>query len=246
MKLERYSIDELSGLAQRNAATLALGISIAIALVILLLIILNTLESRKARAQDYAPQNITPLLQAEGAQGIRSDIVTRANLFGNAAPTLVAAPTTTLNLTLQGVLSANVPAYARAIIQAGKQASRLYSVGDEIKGSGAKLEEIRFNEVLLNRAGAIESLPLKKAGNMQGADIRFSKEVAAAEQAYLSQPSPLTAVQTSAAQGSRGERDKIRAELQRTRADSPNGPRRDIKRPAFSGIDRAIKKAGEI
>ncbi len=246
MKLSRNSINELSDLAQRHATLLALGGSIVLALLVVVLITFHTLDLRKAKAQDYAPQNAPPLLERAAQQGIRSDVVTRANLFGNKAPALVAAPKTTLNLTLQGVLSANVPGYARAIIQAGSQASQLYSVGDEIKGSGAKLEEIRMNEVLLNRAGAIESLPLNKAGNMQGANISFSKATDSVESAFLSQPSPLTSLEPSNTQPTRSERATMRADRERARADSPNGPRREIKRPAFSGIDRAIKKADEI
>lgn len=206
---------------------------------VLLNITLTVLDDRATRAAQY--ESVT-VQQARAApkNTYRINDVVKANLFGDDAPKVVAvAPKTTLNLKLKGVLSANSATFARAIIQAGSKPSVLYAVGDNIKGAGANIEEIRQEEVLLNRAGAIESLPLVKLGDSKGASISFNSQATAdtieadtgLRQFAQAAARPLQADNNNAAQ---------------TKPNSSSGERRKIKRPNFSGLDRALKKMGEI
>jgi type II secretion system protein C len=240
-----FSFDDLTELIQRNAPAIGLGLGVLLLILVATKVTLDTLDKRTIKQKDYAPQNVTPLTQKTSDRGIRSEIVKRANLFGNAAPAvLVNAPKTTLNLTLLGIFSSNSPAYARAIIQAGRSSSKLYSVGDDIQGAGAKLEEIRPHEVLLNRSGAIESLPLNKVGSMKGATITFNAPPTPPD---LNPGSTTVASFSNNSDGNQASNGlpsgTSNAEI---KEDSPNGPRRKIKRPSFSGLDRAIQKADDI
>ena len=241
MNLTTSDIKEFT---QRNSSLIAVSVSLLLLVVVVVVIGLNTYDERTTKNNDYAPQNTSPVARNGNDQGIRSDVVIRANLFGSSAPkVIVTAPKTTLNLTLKGILSANSAEYARAIIQVDKKASKLYSIGDEIKGSGAKLEEIRINEDLLNRSGAIESLALTKLGNQSGASISITSGLETADISSGSTKFAALSNQNNLSQNSDRSR---RVDKSNKQDDSPNGPRRKIKRPAFSGIDRAIKKADEI
>ncbi len=80
------------------------------------------------------------------------------------------APTTGLNLKLSGILASDNPDHARAIISAGGQQERFYALGDLVS-PGAKLVEIQTTQVILERNGRLESLPLEKA-KLTGGGIR--------------------------------------------------------------------------
>ena len=189
-------------------------------------------QSAQIKQANYQAQAVAPIARAN-KQGYRVRDIVAANLFGDPAPKPVAkqAPKTTLDLTLQGILWASDPNLARAIIMSGKRSSELYSVGEDIKGAGASVKEILSGEVLLNRNGATESLPLvklKSSGNNQ----------------IISYTTPLRQ------QGS-GSRPDNRTLSQNTQARnlkprSANGAPRKIRKPNFSGLDRALKKMGEI
>ena len=130
-------------------------------------------------------------------------------------------------------MSASDTKMARAIIRSGKSKSELYSIGEKIKGAGVSVEDIKFNEVLLNRNGAIESLSLNKNSSKLSASI-FT---------YTSQGSSGTAQNTYA-----NPQVSIENTTQRStpKPRSENGQRRAIKQPNFSGLDRALKKMDEI
>lgn len=184
--------------------------------------------------ENYQRQSLAPLNTAS-QQSYRIGDVVAANLFGDPKPQVVVkkAPKTTLDLTLQGILWASDEQFARAIIQSGKKKTELYSNGEAIRGAGVTIKEIRDGEVLLNRNGAIESLPLIKktdSGNRQL--ITFTN--ASQEQAFATNPNPLNA-------------NRKRITQQRTVKDrAANGKPRKIRKPNFSGLDRALKKIGEI
>lgn len=120
----------------------------------------------KTKAENYEPQPVQAANTRKSRPRYRINDVVNAHLFGNPAPAKKVAkdaPKTTLDLTLQGILSATDKSVARAIISSSKsKKAELYSVGENIKGAGASVKEIRAQEVILNRNGAIESLPLKK------------------------------------------------------------------------------------
>ena len=193
----------------------------------------NIRSQSQIKSANYAKQTIAPIRNKAKHTYNVSDIV-RANLFGDPSPVKVAkvAPKTTLDLTLQGVLAATDEKIARAIIMSGKRKSKLYSIGESIQGAGVSIEEIRANEVLLNRSGAIESLPLKKLKtNGKGNDTIISYASDSSRQA-----SQLQTASTRSPQISRS----------RPKTQSANSQPRKIKKPNFSGLDRALKKMGEI
>jgi general secretion pathway protein C len=89
-----------------------------------------------------------------------------AHLFGSveagpASPQQVATETR-LNLVLRGVLAAELPQYAVAIIADGKRGKEeIYGVGDVLPGN-ASLREVHADHVLLERSGQLEILNLSK------------------------------------------------------------------------------------
>jgi type II secretion system protein C len=183
----------------------------------------------KIKNTNYQAQKIDPLVKSSRQLYRVSDIVS-ANLFGDPAPKIVVenAPKTTLDLTLQGILWATDSTQARAIIRRGKRSSELYSVGEDIKGAGASVKEIRDGEVLLDRNGATESLPLlKKTSSGNQPLITYVDQTAAIEldgntrtlNRNISEPA--------------------------SRAESNATPRK-VRKPNFSGLDKALRKMGEI
>ena len=147
----------------RHGRNIAWSVAVACLLIAFASVGWDIYQSRQIRAQNYAPQEIPPLARKR-KETYQASTIVRANLFGDArpAPVVKKAKKTTLDLKLEGVLWATDDAMARAIITSGKRKAELYSVGEAIKGTGASVEEIRDGEVLLNRNGALESLPLSK------------------------------------------------------------------------------------
>ena len=217
------------------------GLKITYALSILLLLLAissiawQVRSQSKLKAANYAPQKIAAL-KTNSKPSYQINNVVHANLFGDPKPKKPIqknTPKTTLNLKLQGVLSATDTTMARAIIASDNKASKLYSIGDKIKGSGVSIKEIRADEVLLNRNGATESLPLVKSkGSSKGDNsiISYTKR----SSGDISNAKFSTAAQTSAVSNSA------------PRPRSTNGTPRKIKKPNFSGLDRALEKMGEI
>lgn len=111
---------------------------------------------------------IEPTQQAK--QGTRQNVslnkVISAHLFGHktaaAKPVAAKATKTRLNLVLEGVISANSPDYARAIIAIDKKQSQPYSVGQSLEGVNAKIHSIESQKVLLSRNGKLESLEIER------------------------------------------------------------------------------------
>ncbi len=89
--------------------------------------------------------------------------IVSAHLFGNAAPTVGDgdAPLTAAQLVLAGVLAVPDPKKGMAIIGPSAAGARLYTVGGAVPG-GVSLYSVYPDHVLLDRGGAIESLPLPK------------------------------------------------------------------------------------
>ena len=186
----------------------------------------------KIRSANYQAQDINPLVNSSKPLYRVNDIVS-ANLFGDPTPEKVVAkaPKTTLDLTLQGILWATDSTQARAIIKSGKKSSELYSVGENIKGAGASVKEIRDGEVLLDRNGATESLPLmKKTSSGNGPLITYSDQ--ATEITLGGNTRPL-------------ERYLSNPPKQLRSASSNTTPRK-ARKPNYSGLDKALKKMGEI
>lgn len=189
---------------------------------------------KNIKQTNYQAQKITPIRAASRPTYRVSDIVA-ANLFGDPTPPPVVvkvAPKTTLDLTLMGVLWSTDNTIGRAIIMSGKKASVLYSIGEEIKGSGAKVEEIRDAEIILNRNGALESLPLNKLVD-SGNRIIVTYNEDPVESAVEEYPIP------DSADPQMNTNDIIDLETE-------SGETRRVRRPNFSGLDRALEKMGEL
>ncbi len=184
-------------------------------------------RDRQAKAADYAPQSLPPIANNR-APAYRVTDITSANLFGDPRPKVVQTQnvrTTNLNLKLIGVLWSNDQDMARVIIQSGNKKADLYGVGENIKGAGASVQEIRANEIFINRNGATEKLALEKK---KGSDIISFQSVG-----YNNNSVPAGYQQP---QGISRSNKPI----------SPNGDNRKIRKPNFSGLDRALEKMGEI
>ena len=151
----------------RHGPKIALAGSIIFLLIFLITSGFSIRTQAKTKAENYKPQPVQAVSNRNNRPRYRINDVVSANLFGNPAPAtkkiVQNAPKTTLDLKLQGILSATDNSVARAIISSSKnKKAELYSVGENIKGAGASVKEIRAQEVILNRNGAVESLPLEK------------------------------------------------------------------------------------
>lgn len=213
----------------------------AVALLCALLLLWNIGSTVKAQQQiKHANYSVKPTLTTarDNRPNYRASDITRANLLGNPNPTPVVrrAPKTTLDLTLQGILWASEASMARAIIMSGKRNAKLYAIGESIDGAGASVKEIRDGEVILNRNGALESLPLLK------------KTVSGNRQVVSYTASASTGSDVARIVPSRSERSVQPQRIQRSSAQprSRNGKNRKIRKPNFSGLDKALKKMGEI
>lgn len=201
------------------------------ALVLLILVVLRITYSEylnsKQKSNDYALQTLAPIDRSARAQYRASDIIS-ANLFGDPRPqeAIKNIPKTDLNLKLIGVLWASNQEMARVIIQTGKDKAKLYSIGDDIKGASASVKEIRSNEIFLNRNGATEKLTLEK--KKSSADIiSYTPSNQTYTPVSASYSAPVSSVSTA-------------------KPISPNGKNRKIRKPNFSGLDRALKKMKQL
>lgn len=220
----------------RHGLKIAYAIAILLCLLCITSVAWSIYSQSKIKSANYADQNIAPIKQRQKLNYNVHSIV-KANLFGNPNPAPVqrVVSTTTLDLTLQGVLSASSETLARAIIRSGNKKSKVYSVGQDIEGANVSIDEIKDNEVLINRNGAIESLPLKKKDSkLSNSLFASSREPSAIQSSSDSSfnnytPPGADAAEPIIAPISNGETRK-----------------RSVKKPNFSGLDRALKKMGDI
>jgi general secretion pathway protein C len=114
------------------------------------------------------------------AQGARSDLagLLRAPLFGSPAAVAASgenAPRTRVALVLTGTLAVRDPKAGLAIIGETAQTARLYVAGSSLPG-GVRLHEVYTDRVVLDRDGALETLPMPRpaTGGAAGAAARVS------------------------------------------------------------------------
>jgi general secretion pathway protein C len=98
--------------------------------------------------------------------------IAAAHLFGvaGADPVItqaVDAPETRLDLKLRGTVAADDSAMAHAIIADGRGNDNVYFLQDKIPG-GATLHQVYSDRVIINRAGALETLKLPKLSESLG------------------------------------------------------------------------------
>lgn len=102
--------------------------------------------------------------------------IVSAHLFGAAgtAPVTIKAvdaPETRLNLKLRGTIAAGDKKYAHAIIGDGKGKNEVYFVDDAVPG-GAILHAVYTDKIILNRAGALETLRLPRTSESSAMPAR--------------------------------------------------------------------------
>lgn len=208
----------------KHGPKLALCVALLLLLALLISSGLNMRSQAKIKASNYTPLPVKSINKKKRPNYRINDVVS-ANLFGDPSPKKVVknAPKTTLDLTLHGILSASDSSVARAIISSNKnKKEQLYSINETIKGAGASIKEIRAQEVILDRNGSIESLPLKKKES-KGNNITFSSV-------------------TSTSQSSTSRTNDTVNSNSISRPISTNGEPRKIRKPNFSGLDRALDK----
>jgi type II secretion system protein C len=218
-----------------------------LALLLLALTLLSigwtTWRQAEIKQTNYQPQTIAPIKITNKPTYQVNDIVT-ANLFGDPtpAPVVKVAPKTTLDLTLVGVLWSSDNSVGRAIIMSGKKAPELYSLGESIKGAGAKVEEIRNGEVILNRNGALESLPINKLiDSSNRIVVSFPDEL---EVDSFEDDSLENYIDDHSSVDIEPDNSEINNNIQVRTSDS--GKTQRVRRPNFSGLDRALEKMGEL
>ncbi|AVP99071.1 type II secretion system protein GspC [Ahniella affigens] len=119
------------------------------------------------------------------------------HLFGNAKlladPRAQAqlAPTTTLNVTLTGVLASSDPRAGVAFIAGGDGEPQKIRVGEEIQ-SGVMLDQVYPDRVILNRGGNLESLPLREDSGASSGNNTRSTGRATASNSTMPTPSQNT------------------------------------------------------
>lgn len=230
----------------RHGTKIAICLAIFCFLLAITFIGMNIYNNNKIKQINYTPQIIKKITNSGPNYSVNN--IVAANLFGNPNPPKLIqnAPKTTLDLTLQGILWASDNTLARAIIMSGKKNSGLYSIGEEIKGAGVSIKEIRDNEVLLNRNGAIESLPLiknSKSGNQQ--IITYEDTLQNASNKLASPPNIDIQASFNKAESTGSSGSRI-VQTARGKPIPPDAKPRKLRRPNFSGLDRALKKLGEI
>jgi general secretion pathway protein C len=88
--------------------------------------------------------------------------ITTAHLFDVAKvarPDGANAPQTSMPLVLTGIIAGNDPQNGLAILGQSAQTAKVYAVGDNVPG-GAQLHSVYTDRVVIERAGALESLML--------------------------------------------------------------------------------------
>jgi general secretion pathway protein C len=143
--------------AQLLCIALLLGLGIDSAL------ILTRVLTHLAQAPPSAlPAAAAPVRPVPVSPAIQLATIVNAHLFGTAAGSGADnAPNTSMPLILAGVIADKDPNKGQAIIGATAASGKLYAVGAMIPG-GARLHSIYADRVLIERNGALETLPLPR------------------------------------------------------------------------------------
>lgn len=122
-----------------------------------------------------APKPAPLVVPGARNQGVDVAAITNARLFGAAPVQAVAsqndanAPQTSMPLVLTGIISADDPQNGLAILGENAAAAKVYAVGDNIPGGGAKLHAVYSERVVIDRNGTLESLVLPRQLQSSGA-----------------------------------------------------------------------------
>jgi general secretion pathway protein C len=148
-------------LEQRGAQLLCIALLIALG-VDCAMILTRALSHFAAASPSALPAASAPARPVAVNPAIQLATIVNAHLFGTAAGSGADnAPNTTMPLILAGVIADKDPNKGQAIIGASAASGKLYAVGAMIPG-GARLHAIFTDRVLIERNGALETLPLPR------------------------------------------------------------------------------------
>ncbi|MGH1541157.1 MAG: type II secretion system protein N [Arenicella sp.] len=195
------------------------------------------------RDRKYAAKQTVVINPQPISSGYSIDTVVSTHLFGEKKaivekPKPKVVPTTKLDLTIEGLLSASSEEKARAIISVKKKRGALYKVGDELKGTKVKLEEIRADGVLLNHNGNIENLAFKKKIISTNRSLVSFESQQPSNDGFPPLPSSSGNTQQNSFNGS--------SQASGNQLPKTNGNRRPIRRPNFKGLDEALEKMQKL
>lgn len=231
----------------KHSVKLMWGLAILFFFWVILSIAWNAWSQNKTKQANYQPQNVEPIAQTTRANYRVEDII-EANLFGDSTPAVAVvreAPETTLDLTLEGILWSSDKTFGRAIIVAGNRTAELYSVGEKIKGATAEVEEIRNGEIILNRNGVLESLTLLKFSESGNREIFSFSDETASDFDNVSGFDELSDLQQ---QNDRQQQNITAVEPRQVETTIPNSNsnQQQVRRPNFTGLDRALDKIRDL
>ncbi len=121
-----------------------------------------------AQAQEF---NFGAADQAVASERVGLDGVINAHIFGvvppkprpvDERPKVVEAPKTQLNLLLTGVITSPEPGGGIAMIEIQRGQTSVVRVGANIGKTGAKLDAVYADHILIERQGNLEKLPLER------------------------------------------------------------------------------------
>lgn len=178
------AIAEIFNQHSQKVATLA-------TIVLVVLISLSVADTALFVIENLDDEAIEPQ-PVEARKPVRSNADTRVdlaalNLFGKAeeaaAPKVIDAPETNLNLELQGVFTADDADDSTAIVAERGKAGELYNIGDRLPGN-AILNAVFDDHILIKRGARIEKLmfsdaPLRQQFRRQSSNISVDPAPAA-------------------------------------------------------------------
>jgi general secretion pathway protein C len=145
----------------RWAPPMVVALAAALCLWLGLRLLMTFLSAGEAPA---APQVVQPMFDAGAATA--TPTLAQWHLFGSAMPSqdarsAAAAPETTLDLRLTGILADHDPAAGIALIADGSGAQAAFKAGDVLPG-GARLKSVHVDHVILVSNGRDETLRLPR------------------------------------------------------------------------------------
>lgn len=166
------ALQDLFNQHSRRLATLATVILIVLMGVSIARVALFAVEEQGTQA---TLPGLSPAARTSPSEGEKVDIPS-LNVFGQlneAAPQVVEAPETRLNLELQGVFVAPDPDDSSAIVAERNKSGELYNIGDQLPGN-AILESVFDDYILIKRGGRVEKLQFPDASIRQQFAARSS------------------------------------------------------------------------
>ncbi len=160
---------------------------------------------------DYAPARPVSTESVSSAPKFNVNTVLRAHLFGRQQkvkqPVQVTAPPTRLNLKLVGVIASGPDNHGLALIEVSRGRQEVIRVGQAIGKTGAKLNQVAGDHVLIERNGKLEKLSIKRPQLKPGKPSR-NRKAAKNTLASANKPSNLPKTANRGGEASGGDAGK--------------------------------------